>query len=130
MRRLVRESGAQGVTLTGPVPQEHVNAAYAAADVLLHLSEHEGFCIPLLEAFHFGVPVVARPAGAMRDVGDGAVLWTDPDPAVTCELLHLAVEDSELRSQMASRGRERLGAFAYDTTAGAVREAVQTALVA
>jgi glycosyltransferase involved in cell wall biosynthesis len=130
MRRLVRESGAQGVTLTGPVPQEQVNAAYAAADVLLHLSEHEGFCIPLLEAFHFGVPVVARPAGAMRDVGDGAVLWTDPDPAVTSELLHLAVEDSELCSQMASRGRERLGAFAYETTAAAVREAVQTALAA
>ncbi len=128
MVRLVRESGARGVTLTGPVAQERVNAAYAAADVLLHLSEHEGFCVPLLEAFHFGVPVVARPAGAMPGVGDGAVLWTDRDPAVTSELLHLAVGDAELRSQMVRRGRERLGAFAYERTAAAVREAVAAAL--
>jgi L-malate glycosyltransferase len=128
MARLVRESGARAVTLTGPVPQERVNAAYAAADVLLHLSEHEGFCIPLLEAFQFGVPVVARPAGAMPGVGGEAVLWTDADPAVTSELLHLAVDDAELRSEMVRRGRERLRAFAYEPTAAAVREAVQAAL--
>ena len=40
------------------------------------LSEHEGFCIPLLEAFHFGVPVIARPGGAVPEVaGDAALLW-------------------------------------------------------
>ena len=36
---------------------------YGEASAALYLSEHEGFCIPLIEAFHFEIPVVARPSG-------------------------------------------------------------------
>ena len=68
--------------------------------MLLHLSEHEGFCVPLLEAFHFGVPVVARPAGAMPEVGGDAVLWADGDPAVAAELVAMALEDADLREEL------------------------------
>ena len=76
------------VTLAGGLDQPDLNAAYAAADVMLSMSEHEGFSVPLLEAFHFGVPVVARPAGAMPEVGGDAVLWDRADDlAVTAELL-------------------------------------------
>ncbi|MCW3040336.1 MAG: hypothetical protein JWM31_2241, partial [Solirubrobacterales bacterium] len=48
--------------------------AYADADVLVCLSEHEGFCIPLLEAFHAGTPVVSRPAGGIPEVAGDAAL--------------------------------------------------------
>ena len=48
---------------------------YRAADVFVCLSEHEGFCIPLLEAMHFGLPVIARSTGAVPEVaGDAALL--------------------------------------------------------
>ena len=54
---------------------------FRTASVLLSLSEHEGFCIPLLEAFALGVPVVARPAGGIPEVaGDAALLVSDSDP--------------------------------------------------
>jgi glycosyltransferase involved in cell wall biosynthesis len=104
-RTYARELGVAPVSLSQP----DLNAAYARADVLLSLSEHEGFCIPLLEAFHFGLPVVARPVGGMPEVGGDAVLWVDGgDLAVVAELLDLAVRDAELRAELAHRGRQRL----------------------
>ena len=128
LRTLANASGASNIDFTGGLPQDQVNAAYARADVLLTLSEHEGFCVPLLEAFHFGVPVVAAPAGAVPGVADDAALYTDGDHAVTAELLDLAVRDSALRSELARRGRERLERFAYERTAAAVLDAVRAAL--
>jgi len=128
MRSLADRSGARNVTLAGGLPQDQVNAAYAEASVLLTLSEHEGFCVPLLEAFHFGVPVVAAPAGAVPGVAGEAALYTDGDVAVTAELLDLAVRDPELRQGLATRGRDRLEDFSYESTAELVRDAVATAL--
>ena len=131
MQRLAAESGAgDAIELAGSMEQADVNAAYAAADVLMHLSEHEGFCVPLLEAFHFGVPVVARRAGAMEDVGREAVLWTsdDADPAVTAELLAQATGDAALGEEMVRRGGERLAEFSFDRAAGAALTAVRDAL--
>ena len=62
--------------------------ASARAHAFVSLSEHEGFCIPLLEAFHMGVPVVARPAGGVPEVaGDAALLTDERDPAVLAELV-------------------------------------------
>ena len=127
--RIAAESGATGITLTGGLEQPDLNAAYAAADVVLSMSEHEGFAVPLLEAFHFGVPVVARPAGAMPEVGGDAVLWDrDDDLAVTAELLALAIGDDALRSELESRGRARLDAYSYDRTAADVLATVEEAL--
>lgn len=128
VERLARDSGARSVTVTGGLPQPELNALYASADVLLSTSEHEGFCIPLLEAFHFGLPVVARPAGAMPEVGGGAVLWADDDePGMLPELIDLAVKDVDLREELARRGRERLEDFAYERTAERIRGAVEAA---
>ncbi|MBA2792538.1 MAG: glycosyltransferase [Thermoleophilaceae bacterium] len=128
MASLVEASGARNVTLTGGLPQDEVNAAYAEASVLLTLSEHEGFCVPLLEAFHFGVPVVAAPAGAVPGVAADGALYTDGDVAVTAELLDLAVRDSQLRDELVSRGRHRLEDFSYARTAATVHDAVSSAL--
>jgi len=125
---LAQSSGARNVEIAGGLAQPELNAAYAEADVLLTLSEHEGFCIPLLEAFHFGVPVVAAPKGAMPGIAADAALWTDDDPAVTAELLDLAVRDSELRAELSRRGRARLDRFGAETTTAAVREAIALAL--
>jgi glycosyltransferase involved in cell wall biosynthesis len=83
---------------------------YARADVFLCLSEHEGFCIPLLEAFHSGVPVVARDAGAVAEVvGDAGIVLGDGDDAATAaEALRLVVSDGELRAELRVRGERRL----------------------
>jgi glycosyltransferase involved in cell wall biosynthesis len=122
-------SGAANVTIAGGLSQADLNSAYAAADVLLSMSEHEGFSVPLLEAFHFGVPVVARPAGAMPEVGGDAVLWDeDDDLAVTAELVELAVRDAELRGELVRRGHAQLERFSAERTAEKILAALEEAL--
>jgi glycosyltransferase involved in cell wall biosynthesis len=116
VERLAADSGATGVTVAGGLGTGELNGALrdaARGGVLLTMSEHEGFCIPLLEAFEFGVPVVARPGGAMPEVGGDAVLWTDPggDPALAAELIGLAVGDAQLREELVRRGRARLRSY-------------------
>lgn len=128
IERLVADSGAHGIELAGGLDQADLNATYAAADALLHMSDHEGFCIPLLEAFHFDLPVVAKPVGAMPGVAGDAVLWTDDDPAVTAELLDLAIRDQALRSELTRRGHERLQNYSTKAVETEVLEAVGTAL--
>ena len=114
-----------GVTFAGPVSDEELHRLYAGAAVVLSLSEHEGFSIPLLEAFDFGVPVVARPVGGMPWVGGDAVLWADTDDlAVVAELIHLAATDDELRAELRRRGEARLAEFASERTVAKLRAAL------
>ena len=55
-------------TSSAGISRARLAAHYRRRDAFLCLSEHEGFCIPLLEAFHFGLPVIARDAGAVAEV--------------------------------------------------------------
>jgi glycosyltransferase involved in cell wall biosynthesis len=98
---------------------------YRAAGAFVCLSVHEGFCLPLLEAMRFGVPVIARAAGAVPEVlGDAGLLVGDGDPAVLCELLHLVLTDAELRTQLQARGRARLARFSPEVAGEQLRRAV------
>lgn len=129
VERWAGESGAGSIRVAGGLPQPALNSLYERADVLLSTSEHEGFCVPLLEAFHFGLPVVARPAGAMPEIGGDAVLWVDDgSPGMAAQLLDLAVREGSLRSELARRGRRRVEQYSYAGTAARIREAVEAAL--
>ena len=123
---LADELAPGAVTIEGGITRERLAGHYREADVFLCLSEHEGFCAPVLEALHFGLPVVARPAGAIPEVaGDAALLIADEDPAVVCELLALAIGDDELRAELRRRGAARVAHFAPQRTAEALRDSLE-----
>jgi glycosyltransferase involved in cell wall biosynthesis len=125
----LRELAGAGVEITGRVTQARLNELWATADALVSMSEHEGFCVPLLESFHAEVPAIARPEGGMPEVGGDAVLWVeDGDPAVAAELIHMAVTDDELREELARRGRKRAEEYSPEHAAERLREAVSSAL--
>jgi glycosyltransferase involved in cell wall biosynthesis len=101
---------------------------YREADVFLCLSEHEGFCVPLLEAMYFGLPVIARATGAVPEVaGNAAILVADEDPALVSELLHLAVTDPDLVDALRLRGQDRLARYAPEAVAQRLRDVVVAA---
>jgi len=129
LEQLVDEVGAKRVRLAGALEDDELGRAYAQASVMLSLSEHEGFCIPLLEAFYADLPVIARACGGMPEVGGDAVLWVEDsdDIAVAAELLHLAVTDGDLRTELVRRGRLRAQEFAPDRVAEAVRGLIDAA---
>ncbi|MDQ6804735.1 MAG: glycosyltransferase [Actinomycetota bacterium] len=121
------ESLAPGaVSIESRLSNADLGERYRAAHVFLCLSAHEGFCIPVLEAFSQGLPVIARPAGAIPETtGDAAILVDDPDLAVVAELMHLAVTDAELRAELRRRGEARLTLYSPDRVAERLREAVE-----
>ena len=127
MRALADELSPGHVTIESGLTPEQLAARWRSAHAFLCLSEHEGFCIPLLEAFHFGVPVVARPVGGVPEVaGDAALLLAEgDDEGVVAELLALAVSDGELRAQLRERGAARVAAYAPEPTARTLRAAIE-----
>lgn len=106
--------------------QDALADRYRAADVLCCMSEHEGFCVPILEAFHYRLPVVGRPSGGVAEVaGDAALLTDDEDLGVIAGLLDVTLGDRELRSELRRRAARRLDHFDERTTAEAARIALQ-----
>lgn len=108
---LVRRLKLDHVHFTGQVSNAALGAYYDVADVFLCASEHEGFCVPLVEAFYAGVPVVAYAATAVPATLDGGgVLFTSKDPLHVAALIDALVRDETLRAsvlaaQVAALGR-------------------------
>ena len=112
VRKLIRELRVPGVYFSGHVTNAALTAFYRSAGVYLCLSEHEGFCVPLVEAMHFGLPIVARAAaGVPGTLGAGGILLSRPDPVLTGEVLARVLGDGALRTELGERSRARLGAF-------------------
>lgn len=117
-RYLIRHVGqfrAESVIFTGELTQEELTQYYRSADLFLSFSEHEGFFMPLLEAFYFGVPVVARDSTVVGETaGDAACLIEGRDIVRTAMLAVEVLENNELRNSMIKKGRERLKYFYPD----------------
>lgn len=95
---LIGRLNLQDVHLTGHVEFAELRACYEAADVYLSLSEHEGFGVPLLEAFHQRIPVVGFDAGAVAEtMNGGGVVVRHKDFARLAALIDVLVRDGELR---------------------------------
>jgi glycosyltransferase involved in cell wall biosynthesis len=112
---LVRRLELSDVLFAGHVTAAEWAAYYRGASVYLSLSEHEGFGVPLLEAMHFGVPVIAYKAAAVPETMGGAgLLLTARNYAAIAELIALLDEDHDLRERVVARQQERVRAFYPD----------------
>ena len=93
-------------------------AWYGAADIFVCLSEHEGFCIPLLEAMQFDLPIVAFAAGAVPEtVGSAGIVLETKRPSVVAAAVDRVRTDAELAASLVARGHRRL----HDFEAGRIR---------
>jgi glycosyltransferase involved in cell wall biosynthesis len=115
------------VVFAGAVSQAELCAYYRLASAYLCLSEHEGFCVPLLEAMHFDVPVVAyAAAGVPGTMGDAGVLVDEKDFPAIAELLHRVARDPAVRAAVVAGQRERLRTFDVETIGACLREHLET----
>jgi glycosyltransferase involved in cell wall biosynthesis len=98
---------------TGPVPDDDLAAFYRWADVYVSLSEHEGFCVPLVEAMAADVPVLAYAAGAVPEtLGGAGVLFAPKDLEFAAEMAGTLVYDRSVRDGVIEGQRRRLADFA------------------
>lgn len=97
---------------TGPVPDDDLVTYYLMADVYISLSEHEGFCVPLLEAMAADVPVLAYASTAVPDtLGGAGVLFSPKDLEFAAELLGELAYNDDLRARVIDGQRRRLADF-------------------
>lgn len=100
------------VLFAGKVSFEELVAYYRVADLFLCMSEHEGFCAPLVEAMFHELPVIARAEGAIPEtLGDAGVLVHGRHVPKIAETARLLLSDRHLRSDVVSRQRTRLSEF-------------------
>jgi glycosyltransferase involved in cell wall biosynthesis len=112
LRGLVRELDVRDVVFKPGLSQPALNACYRTAHAFLCMSEHEGFCVPLVEAMHFGVPIIAYAQEAVREtLGGAGVLVYEKNFEAVAELLDLVTTDRAMRERIAAGQRRRLEAF-------------------
>jgi glycosyltransferase involved in cell wall biosynthesis len=120
---------ADRVHLPGAVgPREGLGGYYAAADLFLCLSEHEGFCIPLVEAMAFDLPVVAYEAtGVPYAMGGAGLLVNAKRYDLIAELIGLLMQDAALRKRVIDGQHRRLEALAPSRVAEQLRSYIASA---
>jgi glycosyltransferase involved in cell wall biosynthesis len=93
--------GVSDVHLQGHVSNEELVAYYNVADVFVCASEHEGFCVPLIEAFHMAIPVIAYAAAAVPATMDGGgLLVQTKDPLAVAGLVNELVTNTTLQDRV------------------------------
>lgn len=114
VRALIREYDLppDRFVFTGAVPDEDLAAYFRMASVYVSLSEHEGFCVPLVEAMAADVPVLAYSAAAIPDTlaGAGVQFWPK-DLEYAAELLGVLTFDDDVRRRVVEGQRRRLADF-------------------
>ncbi len=115
LRTRVRELRLEStVHFAGSVPQSELNAYYARANLFLCMSEHEGFCIPILEAMTHNLPVLAFAAGAVPETMDGAgILFHEKKFDLVSEMMHRLATDQSLRAAVISGQQHRLDRYRH-----------------
>src|SRR5262249_44631302 len=110
---------------TGPVPDEELAVYYRKAAVYVSLSEHEGFCAPLVEAMATGVPGRACGAAAITEtLGGAGVQFAPKDLEYAAELMGSLAFDDDLRASVLAGQRRRLEAFSDVHLQSALQAAV------
>ncbi|HTW10955.1 MAG TPA: glycosyltransferase [Acidimicrobiales bacterium] len=115
------------VELLSGLAGDDLLAHWAVADVFVCMSEHEGFCVPLLEAMTLGVPVVAYAGAAVPETLGGAGALVDgKDPEAVAQAVALVARPGARRDTLIKAGYERAAAFTLARSSarflGVVRE--------
>lgn len=114
LQKYVEQLGVEDVIFTGQVKFPDILAYYKVADVFLCLSEHEGFCVPLVESMMFDVPVIAYDSCAVGEtLGGSGLLLNDKTPAVVAEAIERVRTDERLKHTIIENQKIRLKYFEH-----------------
>jgi len=114
------------IFFTGHIPLAELLAVYRLGDLFLSMSEHEGFCLPLIESCLFEIPVIAYDAGAVAEtLGGSGLLLRSKDPARAAALAERVLEDPKLKNTLKHRARERIGQYRQQSDPRILLEMIQ-----
>ena len=115
LKEYVKELQLKDVFFTGHIKFDEILAYYHIADYFLCMSEHEGFCVPLVEAMLFQVPIIAYDSSAIGEtLGGSGFLLKDKNPLQTAGVLDYLDRHPKVREQMIQDQMRRLQDFDHD----------------
>ncbi len=123
LRRMTSELQVPDVHFSGHVSFQALMGYYRVSDLYLCQSEHEGFCVPLVESMHFGLPIVAHSAaGVPGTLAHGGVLLEHKDPLRTAETVAEVLTDAKLEADLRNAAQDRLERFRPHRVAEELRQ--------
>ncbi len=130
--RLIEHEGlSDAVRFDDALTDAELHEAYATASVFCCLSAHEGFGMPLIEAMHHGLPVVAWDAAAVGEtVATGGLVLPNRDASTVATALERVLTDRALAATMTDRGRQRAADFSSEIAVDQFVAAISTAVEA
>lgn len=112
LQRYIEELGVEDVVFPGHINFSEVLGFYHVADVFLCQSEHEGFCVPLVEAMYLNIPIIAYASTAIPGTLNGSgILMDKKDPLMTAGMIHQLMTDEQLKKTVLENQKERLADF-------------------
>ncbi len=128
LKRLVTRLGLHGsVIFTGRVSQAELNTYYRLADAFLTMSEHEGFCVPLIEAMVFDVPVLAYASCAVPETLRGAgILFPEKNHPEIAEAIGVVVSDPAWKEKILRAQREAVAFYSSDAAEGRLSDLLES----
>lgn len=130
LQRLTKKLGiADDVIFTGHVSDEELAAYYRIADLFLMMSEHEGFCVPLMESFIQDIPVIAYEAAAVGEtMHGGGILLSKKDYGMIAELMNALMTSEKYRNMVLESQKEALGKYIEESKKKALPEVIENLL--
>lgn len=114
------------VIFTGKISNEELCTYYHLADGLLCLSEHEGFCVPLVEAMIFGTPIFAFACAAVPEtLGKAGILLTDKSPQNIATIINETINDKDKLAELKTAQQQRLQELSYKNILSGVKKDVE-----
>ena len=114
------------VVFTGSVDDRELASFYSESDVFVCLSDHEGFCVPLVEAMYFKLPILAHSAAAVPEtLGYGGLLVDKTDPVATLKGLYSLLNDTEIRERYIDAAKRRFRDYEWSVLKNRFRERIE-----
>jgi len=115
------------VVFAGSVSEDELGRAYAEADLFLCLSDHEGFCVPLLEAMSASLPIVAYASSAIPEtLGEAGLLLDDKSPSLVAEAVVEVLSNPLLAAAHAAARPAQLHRFEHGELVRRLERFVET----
>lgn len=112
LKEYVKRINNSNIYFTGQIKFDEILAFYELANVFLCMSEHEGFCVPLVEAMYFNTPIVAYDSCAIKyTLGGSGILLDNKNPMETAGVINYLINDELLNNTIVKNQRERLADF-------------------
>jgi glycosyltransferase involved in cell wall biosynthesis len=125
LRGIVKKLQLSDVVFTGSVPFKDLISYYKIADVFLCMSEHEGFCVPLVESMFFNIPIIAYNSTAVPyTLQNSGILVKEKRYSEIAELINLIAEDNNLKNKIIELQKVRYNEFMLDNNKKKFRQII------